>query len=107
MPTAPNVSLASDLNIARDARRSCKASIDLTRTVVMQSALLQEVLEALRFSLEEGDMRFGNAHVLVERLHGFHELGCELLVLLVAPRLAETREPRLKRRFHVTQICIE
>src|SRR5262245_8461366 len=91
------------LNSLRSSReKTCAASLMMTIL-----ALLQVFLDACGLAHQEGNVLIGDGDEAVEHLHGLLELLDELLMLLVAPAVAEAEQLAVQHRHLVVQPGVE
>src|SRR5262249_8075163 len=71
------------------------------------SSLLQVLFDALCFPQEKRDVQVRGFHEGLDDVQGLREFLGELVVLLVAPGIAQISELALKRRHAIAQVRVE
>src|SRR6516164_454531 len=110
MSTADRASRASAVKMHRAAFKSTRASSENTRAELMtllSSTLLQVFLDAFGFAEQERNVLVRHFHKGAEHVHGLGEFLGKLLVLLIAPGVAQGHHLAVQHIHLVAQIRVE
>src|SRR6266516_4667746 len=90
------------------ARKASRASTEVTwARWGMGLALVEILFDALGLAQQVRRVLVGHFDEFFHRLHGLLEFFGELGVLLVLPRVAQRRKPRLQRNDPILEVAIE